>query len=199
MITYRNELWNIIIKLLKEMKDYKYFREIENGRFANRISLIYERATRRLSISSTDWKLMIDTMLTYINEKDITDEMREVFDEAEILDMKSMTSSDGARVYKLALASLIDRKKKADINKKLEEAERIYEEKRLEHEKFMIDQEKTLLEAEEARNKLKELKKELNKINMETEREAEEKASKKIKQKKINQTTEQVSEGGKDE
>ena len=160
MITYRSELWNVVIVLLKELKKYSYFVDNFQGRYSKRIDGIYERALKKCSLSSNDWKLLLETM-QLITEKDITDEMREIFDEAYSLDMSCVTSSDGENIYRIAREKLHERKVEEENRKAIEKAKKELDEATLLREKYLADQEATLRLLEEKEFAYQELQKKI--------------------------------------
>jgi tetratricopeptide (TPR) repeat protein len=157
MITYRNKIWNTLLKFLKVLQEYEPFKTMFNGKYNKRFKTAYEQAVNAMHISSTNWRLMCEA-IGLICEKDITDTMIEVFEEVEMLGLKTNRSSDGEKNYEVGYTSLMEKKEKKESEETLEKARVLFKEKELEHEQYMASQEKTLKEYEEAKKAYEEAK-----------------------------------------
>ena len=160
MITYRNPIWNKTIQFLEALRDWNYFTDNFNGKFSKRIASILDQALSNCYISGTSWKLITDTF-QYVNEKDVSSHMMEVFDQAGRLNLKCRTTKNGKEIFEAAELSLRERKVKEAFDAELEKAQQELEKKIQAHEEYESEKARTKKEKEEAEKKLKELKKKI--------------------------------------
>ena len=163
MITYRNPIWNVTIKFLRELRNLPYLKDNFDGKYSKRVDGIYQRALAGCHVSSTDWNLIINT-LQFVTEKDVTDEMREAFEVAKTQGTKCFTSSDGKTIFKEAMEMVAHNKIVCEAKTQLEKAKQEAENAKVEYEKWDIERNSIVDKYDETQRKLKKAMGMLNKV-----------------------------------
>lgn len=164
MITFRNELWDDLVRFIGKFADVEKFKELNEGKFKKRLQDIYNRAVSRMRIDKTDITLIADTF-KYLNEKDIPSDLVDQMNECEVLGLSCTSTKNGERIIKECAESLERKAKEKKLQEEMGEAERILKEREMEHENYVSQQTETEKKLEEAKAKLEKIRIEMKKVN----------------------------------
>jgi hypothetical protein len=163
MITFRNPLWDTFIEFIDKLRLYPSFETMDNGRYKNRLDMIWNRATDRMRLDKSDLDLISKTFI-FLSEKNIDNDLIEYMNECSVLGYKCRTSAEGEKIIREAEAEVKQRKHDKLIRDLKDEKQREFEEAKAKYDEYMASQnniidnyEKKKSELEDFENKVKEL------------------------------------------
>lgn len=163
MITFRNPLWDTFIEFIDKLRNYPSFESMNNGRYKNRLDMIWNRATDRMRLDKSDLDLVSKTFI-FLSEKDIDGDLVEFMNECQVLGYKCRSSAEGEKIIRECEAEVKQRRHDKLLKEMRDEKLKKFEEAKAKYDEYMASQnnivdnyEKTKDEFEDFENKIKEM------------------------------------------